>query len=174
MKPPRPPRRRHLLQALPLSAALAFGLGLGLAGPTTAARAADKPYDESADAEAALRQALADAKARQRPLLVIFGANWCTDCRALDQALKTGANAELMQREFTVLKIDVGNFDRNLALVQAYGNPIRKGIPAAVLLNARNELLYATQGGELADARHMSETGLHDFFQQVLRQSRAH
>ena len=133
----------------------------------TFAYAAPLPYDETADAKAAVRQALDAARATQRPVLVIFGANWCPDCRALDQALQTGKNAELIKQEFKVVKVDVGRFDRNLDLAQAYGNPIKKGIPAAVVLSPDNKVLYATRLGELADARHMSETGIYDFFKRV-------
>ncbi len=137
------------------------------------AAAAPLPYDESADAKASLQQALARAQAGQRPVLVIFGANWCEDCRALDQSLKQGRNAALMALEFEVVKVDVGRFNRNLDVARAYGDPIGKGIPAAVVLSADNRVLYATRAGELADARRMSETGIHDFFDGVVKGARA-
>ncbi len=134
--------------------------------------AAPLPYDESADAKAALQQALSSAKAAQRPVLLIFGANWCEDCIVLDQALKTGRNATLVAGEFEVVKIDVGRFNRNLDITRAYGDPIKKGIPAAVVLSADNRVLYSTKAGELANARRMSETGIYDFFEDVVKASR--
>jgi thioredoxin len=136
------------------------------------AYAAPMPYDEAADARADLRQALVMAKETQRPVLVIFGANWCEDCRALDKALKTGRNAELVNREFNVVKVDVGNFNKNMDLAAALGNPVKKGIPAAVILSPQNEVLYATHAGELADARHMSESGIYDFFKSATRRAK--
>jgi len=133
----------------------------------TTAYAATGPYDEAADAKADVQRAI-DASARtQRPVLVIFGANWCKDCRALDAALKAPANAELIGKEFVVVKVDVGNFDRHLDIAERYGNPIKKGIPAAAVLSPKQELIYTTRGGELANAREMSETGVYDFFHQV-------
>jgi protein disulfide-isomerase len=142
-------------------------LFLLLALLATFAGAAPLPYDEAADAKAAVQQALVAARESKVPVLVIFGANWCEDCRALDLALKSGKNAELVAREFKVVKVDVGNFDRNLDLAAAYGNPIKKGIPAAVVLSPSNQVLYATRAGELADARRMSESGIYDFFKGV-------
>ena len=133
----------------------------------TVAIAAPLPYDESADAKAAVKQALAAAKESRIPVFLIFGANWCEDCRALDRAIQSGKSAELLAREFRVVKVDIGNFDRNLDLVAAYGNPIKKGIPAAVVLSPDNEVLYATRAGELADARRMSESGIYDFLRKV-------
>ena len=102
---------------------------LGLVG--TLASAAPLPYDESVDAKTTVQQALSAARAGNRPVLVIFGANWCEDCRVLDQALKTGRNGALVSREFEVVKVDVGRFNRNLDIAQSYGDPIKKGIPAA-------------------------------------------
>jgi len=151
-----------------LTVAAATGLCLALA-----VQAADLPYNETADANADVGAALAAAGAAHKPALVIFGANWCEDCRALDAALKTGRNAELMAREFSVVKVDVGRFDRNLDIAAAYGNPIKKGIPAAVLLSADNHVLYATRAGELADARRMSKDGIYQFFAGALQHAKS-
>jgi thioredoxin 1 len=137
------------------------------------AGAATLPYDETADARAAITQALSSAKTQQRAVLVVFGANWCEDCRVLDQALKSGRNADLISREFEVVKVDVGRFNRNLELSKAYGDPIRKGIPAAVVLSADERVLYSTKAGELSNARRMSETGIYDFFETVVQTSKS-
>ena len=138
----------------------------------TLAYAAPLPYDESRDAKADVRQALAEARKANLPVLLIFGANWCLDCRALDAALSQGRNAELVKKEYKVVKIDVGRFDRNGDLDTAYGHPTKKGIPAAVIVSPQNEVLYATRLGELADARHMSETGIYDFFRKVTEEAK--
>lgn len=135
--------------------------------------AAPLPYDESADARAAIRAALGAIGAGPRRVLIVFGANWCEDCRSLDQTLKSGRNAELMAREFEVVKVDVGRFDRNLGVAKAYGDPLRGGIPAAVVLSADERVLYATKAGELSNARRMSATGVYDFFNSVVRTARS-
>lgn len=151
---------------MPKTLALLFALTIAVA------QAAPLPYDEAADAKGDLERALAAAKSDQKPVLVIFGANWCPDCRALDRALTAGKNAELVGREFKVVKVDVGQFDRNLDVAARFGNPIKKGIPAAVVLSPQAEVLYATRAGELADARHMSDTGIYDFFKAVVQRTR--
>ena len=70
----RPMKRRLLLLSLVISAG---------------AYAADTPYNTAADANADVARALAQAKATHTPVLLIFGADWCEDCRSLDRALKT-------------------------------------------------------------------------------------
>jgi thioredoxin 1 len=134
---------------------------------SVAALAAPLPYDEHADARAALQQGLDTARASGKDVLVVFGANWCEDCRQLDKAMH-GRTASLIDARFVVVKIDIGNFDKNLDVVKRYGYPIGKGIPAAVVVNADDKVLYATRAGELADARHMGDDGIYDFFAKVV------
>jgi thioredoxin 1 len=138
---------------------------LGCAGLAFAAVAADLPYDEQADAAAQLQQALGSAQTDHHDVLVVFGANWCGDCRELDKALH-GSSAALIASRFDVVKVDVGHFDKNLELANRYGNPIGKGIPAVVVLSADNRLLYSTKAGELANARRMGDAGIYDFLSQ--------
>jgi thioredoxin 1 len=145
---------KHMLTAL----ALMFSL---------ACQAADPMYNETADAKAEIKQALAQAATTGVPVLVIFGANWCGDCKILDMAIKQGASAALVAKEFKVVKVDVGRFDHNVDIAQSYGVPLKKGIPAVAVLSPKNQVLYVTGEGELADARKMGETGIYEFFKKV-------
>lgn len=139
----------------------------------TAAAAKDGPYDEKADGKLVIKQALAQAGEAKTPVIVVFGANWCGDCLALDAAMKSGASATLLARDFKIVKVDVGRFDKNVELAKSYGVPLDKGIPAVVILSAKNEVLYATKEGELADARKMSDDGIYQFFKRVTARATA-
>jgi thioredoxin 1 len=127
-----------------------------------AVQAAELPYNESANAAADLQRALAAAQANSNDVLVVFGANWCPDCRELDKALN-GSSHALIAGRFQVVKVNVGRFDKNLDLANQYGNPIKMGIPAVVVLTADNRIVYSSNGGELANARNMGDTGIYDF-----------
>ena len=151
---------------LALLASIAFSLSMGM----SAAHAdVAHPYDEAADAHATVNKALAEAKAANKNVLVIFGANWCKDCLELNKSMQ-GQSAALIASKFVVVKVNVGQFDQNLDLANSYGNPIKKGIPAAVVLKPDNTVLYASKGGELSNARRMSEQGVVDFFNQIIAQ----
>jgi len=138
-----------------------------LALAAQAALATEWPYDEKANASADLKQALAQAQTDHKNVLLVFGANWCGDCRELDKAMH-GTSRPLIDGKFEVVKIDVGNFDKNLGLAAKYGDPIKKGIPAVVELSADDQVLYSTKGGELADARKMGDQGIYDFLASKL------
>lgn len=144
-----------------------LALGLTVAFSASAATL-EKPYNPKANAKAEVQAALDAAHSDHKPVLIFFGANWCPDCRALAKSLATGKNATLMHQHFNIVKVDVGNFDRNIDIAERYGDPVKKGIPAAVILSPDGKLLYATQAGELANARHMSNAGVYDFFEKTL------
>ena len=129
--------------------------------------AAPAPYDEAADAKADIKAAQAEAKRAKVPLIVVFGANWCGDCKMLDVSFKTGAAAPLMEKNFRVVKVNVGRFDHNTDIAEAYGVPLKKGIPAVAVLSEDGKPLYATRSGELADARAMGDAGIYEFFAKV-------
>jgi protein disulfide-isomerase len=142
-----------------------FLLLLAAASVSMLANAAPWPYDEKADATADVQHAIAAAQSDHKQVLLVFGANWCPDCRALDKAMH-GSSQHLIDSKFEVVKIDVGNFDKNLDLAQRYGNPIAKGIPAVVVVGPANQVVYSTRDGELANASQMSEQGIFDFLSQ--------
>jgi thioredoxin 1 len=145
-------------------------LFLSLAG---VAAAADNPYNENADAKLEIKQALTQAAVSNTPIIIVFGANWCPDCKVLDLAMKNGASASLLERDFKIVKVDVGHFDKNLAVAKQYGVPIEKGIPAVVVITAKDEVLYATKEGELANARKMGDAGIYEFFKRVTASMKA-
>jgi protein disulfide-isomerase len=132
-----------------------------------AALAADSPYNETADAKLEIKQALTQAVTAKTPVIVVFGANWCGDCQMLNTAMKSGASAQLLSRDFQIVKVNVGQFDKNLDVAKSYGVPLEKGIPAVVIISTNNEVLYATRDGELADARKMGDSGIYEFFKRV-------
>ncbi|MFM7275845.1 MAG: TlpA family protein disulfide reductase [Gammaproteobacteria bacterium] len=126
---------------------------------------APRPYDEKADARAAIAAAFADNPGR-KPVLIAFGGNWCSDSRALEAHFQSPGLAPLMQASFRVVHVDVGMFHRNLDIVEEYGNPIDKGIPSVVLLDADGKVLFVNHG-ELSSARTMSDKAVREYFERL-------
>ena len=124
-------------------------------------------YNETADAKAEIRHALAQAAEAHQSVLVVFGANWCPDCRVLDAALTQGPSAPLVAKAFKVVKVDIGQYDRNLDIAESYGVTLKKGIPTVAILSAGGKVSYVTRDSELADARHMGDNGIYRFFKEV-------
>jgi thioredoxin 1 len=95
------------------------------------------PYDERADARSEIARMLECARDERKPLVVVFGANWCPWCRKLDRLLAADAElAKLAERAVLRLNVDIGQYDRNLDLAAGYGleNLDDTGIPMLVVL----------------------------------------
>ncbi len=102
----------------------------------------------------------------------MFGANWCGDCKVLDMEMHQGELAKLVDARLNVVKIDTGRNDKNTDLIAQYGNATKKGIPSVVLLNSAGKVVYQTDGGELADARHMGSEGIAKFFTAMVEKAK--
>jgi len=123
------------------------------------------PIDRAApDIDAALKQ----AGASQRRVIVDFGGNWCTDCKILDINLKKAENASLLQKHFVMVHVNVGDkgITDNFEVAERYGIPLKKGVPALVVLEPDGKIVYAQKAGEFEDMRHMDPKSVNDFLNQ--------
>jgi thioredoxin len=139
----------------------------GLTMGTVVAKAASRPiYNEHADARRQIDAAILEASKTGKNVVLIFGANWCPDCHALDEQMHRPTLARLIAQDFVVVKIDVGRFDKNLDIGSKYGVPIKKGIPALAVLDSHGKLLYAQSQGQFANARQMPYRDFAEFFKE--------
>lgn len=110
-------------------------------------------YDAQADAKQDIARALASAKAEQKLVLIDFGADWCPDCVVLARIFESAQVKPYLDQHYVVVRVNVGEWDANLDVSQQYGDPIKKGIPAVVVLSPDGRTVASTGGGELANAR---------------------
>ena len=140
-------------------------LGWLLVSLTALAQAPTAPlYDESADARQAISAAIVSATRTHKNVVLDFGANWCFDCHVLDEQMHKPELASIVEKNFVVVHIDVGRFDKNVDLATKYSIPLKKGIPALAVLDSGGKLLYAQDQGQFEDARHMSYEDIKAFF----------
>src|SRR5690348_11734128 len=121
------------------------------------------PYDEKADASAAVDKALARAKASGKRVLIDMGGNWCGDCRILAATLESPEMKAFVNRNFEMVSVDVGRFDKNLQVPARYGITTRlEGVPAILIVDPKTgqQLVSKAQVADLADARHMAPQDL--------------
>ena len=146
--------------------AFVLAVVLWTAGTPFAASNTQPLYDEAADARTQIASAVALAGRSGKNVVLVFGANWCGDCHDLDAAMRQSELATLIAKNYVVVHIDVGRFDRNLDVASHYGVPIRKGIPALAVLNPQGKPLYAQDQGQFANASAMSFDSFKSFFER--------
>ncbi|HKD85354.1 MAG TPA: thioredoxin family protein [Terriglobales bacterium] len=116
----------------------------------------DKVIYPTRDAHTEIKEALALAAKQHKNVLVVFGADWCYDCHVLDLAFHRTDLAGVLNRNYEVVHIDVGEGDKNQDIMEQYHVPMKKGIPAIAVLNSSGKLLYSQQGGEFEKARSLA------------------
>ena len=90
-----------------------------------------QPYDEGANADAAVAAAFARAQKSHKRVLIDLGGNWCVDCIVLANFLQLPEMQRFMAAHYEVVTVDVGRFNRNLQI------PARFGIHQAARRRAR-------------------------------------
>ena len=124
------------------------------------------PYDEGADASAALDQALARAKKSGKRVLIDMGGNWCGDCRVLAGTMELPEVKAFLHRNFEVVMVDVGRFDKNLQVPARYGIHDRLvGVPSLLVVDAKtgHQLVGPADVSALSSARKMQPQALADW-----------
>jgi protein disulfide-isomerase len=112
-----------------------------------------RTYQE--DARAAIKAARVQAAGEGKRVAVVFGADWCPDCDAFKKALGHRLVAPVVGPSYVVVKVSVGNRDRNLDLMKEYGMSVDSGIPAVAILEADGSLLAAQREGEFRNSSHL-------------------
>jgi len=105
-------------------------------------------YSETANPRVDISAALKQARAEKKRVILDFGGNWCGDCQVLDIYMHQAPNAELIEKSFVVVHVDIGHMDHNVDVAKKYKVPIDKGVPALAVLDAQGNLLYSQQNKE--------------------------
>lgn len=104
-------------------------------------------YDSARDGKAQIEAAQAEAKGKNKRVLVMFGGNWCKWCRALDDTFANNAAVKArLEQSFVLVHVDS---DSNGTLNDAWGNPFANGFPVLVVVDADGKKLHVQETGTL-------------------------
>ena len=120
-------------------------------------------YDASRNATADIQTALSLAKASRKEVLLDFGADWCPDCVALDGMFHSAQVESLLNSDYVVVPIDVGDWNLNLGVAGDYVDLNTSGIPALVVISDSGEVREATNDGSFSNARTMEPSQVASF-----------
>jgi len=120
-------------------------------------------YPEPEEASADLAATLAAAAKEHKRVLVVFGANWCYDCHVLDASFHSKELAPLVEANYKVVHINVGEMDKNLDIAQRYQVPLNKGIPCLVVLGSDGKLIFSQRQGEFENSYKIGISDVADF-----------
>lgn len=123
-----------------------------------------QPYDEHANADAAVAAAFEWVKKSHKRVLIDLGANWCVDCIVLANFLKLPEMQRFMSAHYETVAVDVGRFDRNLQIPARFGITGRlKGVPTLLIATADGKLVNGNDVFATVDASTMTPQALADY-----------
>ena len=100
-----------------------------------------RPYDAEADAEIDINHTLLAAKEAGKLGLLVFGANWCHDSRALAAHFEKPRFATLLRSHYKMTYVDVGEKNRNIDLAQKFGVDNIVGTPTVFVTDSDGKVL---------------------------------
>ena len=104
------------------------------------------------DPHAAIQVARQQAAREGKRVAVVFGADWCPDCYALNKALTHRLVTPILEPSYVVVKVSVGNRNQNLDIMSDFGMDVVRGIPAIAILEPDGTLVKAQTDGEFRNA----------------------
>ncbi|HTT96763.1 MAG TPA: thioredoxin family protein [Rhizomicrobium sp.] len=127
----------------------------------------DRPFNESANANAEVDAAFARARKSGKEVLIDLGGNWCADCRIMSGLMELPEMRAFLAAHYEMVTVDVGRFNKNLQIPARFGITTRlEGVPAYLVATPDGKLVNAGQVSAIEDARHMSPQALADWLAQ--------
>jgi hypothetical protein len=105
-------------------------------------------YRDPSEAHADIAAALGAASKDHKRVILVFGGNWCYDCHVLDATFHSRQIAPLVDENYHVVHVNVGNYDQNLDLTKKYEIPLEKGVPSLAILDPDGKLVVSQKKGE--------------------------
>ena len=123
-----------------------------------------RPFDVKADAKAQVDAALTRAKAGKRLTLIVMGANWCHDSRALAGWLSQPHFAAMIVSRYELVYVDVGMRDRNIDIARRFGLKSIKGTPTVLIVGGEGRLLNKKDAPKWRNAASRSQQAIYKAF----------
>jgi thioredoxin 1 len=123
-------------------------------------------YPDPAQARVDLAAALKTAAQSHRRILLDFGGNWCGDCQVLDIYFHNADNRPILDANYVLVHVNVGQYDANLDIAEKYDIPLKRGVPAVAVLSETGKLLYSQKSGEFESMRRMEPAAVTRFLVQ--------
>ena len=99
----------------------------------------------------------------------MFGANWCPDAQCLDAILRLPTFESYLNEHFSIMRIDVGEYDRNMSLMEPLGLPSQEGIPRVIVLDLKGEPINLETNDRWRSARQSDPQDIFEYFQNLKR-----
>ena len=125
-------------------------------------------YFPSGDAMADVNQALIAARESKKLLLLVMGANWCHDSRALATRLFEEPLNTVIKAHYETIFVDVGYLDKGKELISHFGTPVYYATPTVLIVDPiSGQLVNDGNRHQWGDASNIGMGESVEYFQQM-------
>lgn len=125
-------------------------------------------YLPSKDAMADVSKAIKTAQDNNKLVLVVMGANWCHDSRALASRFYESPLDTVISENYETVFVDVGYLEKGKDVITSLGSPVYYATPTVLIVDpASGEVVNARNRHQWADAASVSMQASIDYFQQM-------
>ena len=127
------------------------------------------PYDGKVYSVSDLNKFINKTIKNYKQPVLIFGANWCPDCRIFSGTINIPKINSFIEKNYEILYIDVKRYEINMSLMEEYGIPSQEGVPRVLVFDYDKNLINNTTTAEWRTARDRSAQEIFNFFQKMNR-----
>ena len=129
------------------------------------------PYDGNEISVEEVNKFLSQSIAENKKPIIIFGANWCPDCRIFSGTIDIPKINEFIETYFNILYIDVKRYEINMNLIEYFDIPAEEGIPRVLVFDLNKKVINKSSTAEWRTARDRSSQDIFNFFQEMNKSS---
>ena len=126
-----------------------------------------KPYDGKEYTVNDLNSFISSTIYNDKQPIIIFGANWCPDCRIFSATMNIPKIKSYIDKNFEILYVDVKRYEINMSLMEEYGIESAEGIPRLLVFDANKKLINSSNTTEWRTARDRTSQEIFNFFQDM-------
>lgn len=123
-------------------------------------------YNPEADAKKDIENAVVQAKANDKHILIQIGGNWCGWCKLFHDLTTTDEELKAYIAEnFEVVHLNYSKENQNLDVLETLEFPQRFGFPVFVVLDGNGKKIHTQSSGYLEEGKGHSKKLVMEFLQ---------
>lgn len=128
--------------------------------------ALSKPYNETEDADAKIKELIVKAKKENKNIILQAGGNWCIWCLRFNNFVQTTPELKkLVDDNYIYHHLNYSPKNKNEKIFARYGNPGDKyGYPVFIVLDKTGKLIHTQDSAVLEEGKGYSLEKVKNFF----------
>jgi thiol-disulfide isomerase/thioredoxin len=127
------------------------------------------PYNGEIYSSNDIEAFLVSSISKSKQPIIIFGGNWCPDCRILEGTLQLPTIKKYMIKHYKIMHVDVGRYDKNMNLISYFKIPEEEGVPRVLVFDNKKNILNMDSTQEWRTARDRNKQEIFNYFQSLVQ-----